>query len=85
MVLMMMVYVMGLVSIQFEALMADLSSVLRYDMGQGQGRAGQGRAGQGRAGQGRVCSSRPDRETSLSKTVCVPHHMSRAQGPWHAL
>ena len=54
---MMMVYVMGLVSIQFEALMADLSSVLRYDMGQGQGRAGQGRAGQGRAGQGRAGSA----------------------------
>ena len=72
---MMMVHVIGLVSIQFEALMAALNSVhvLRYDMGRGQGRAGQGRAGQGRAGQGRagqggqgrVCSSRFDHETSL--------------------
>jgi len=55
MVLMMMVHV----SIQFEALMADLNSVLRYDVCDdmhraraGQGRAGQGRAGQGWAGQG---------------------------------
>jgi len=102
MVLMMMVHV----SIQFEALMADLNSVLRYDVCDdmhraraGQGRAGQGRAGQGRAGQGRTgqgkagqgragqgrAGQRSDRETSPSKTVCVPRHMSRAQGPWHAL
>jgi len=41
---------MDLVSIRFEALVADLISVLSYDIGQGQGRAGQGRVRQGRAG-----------------------------------
>jgi len=84
-----MVHVIGLVSIQFEALMAALLSVhvLRYDMGRGQGRAGQGRAGQGRAGQGRAEQGRAGRAGSAAagltmKPVCKKQCAFFIVCPW---